>query len=455
MPRCVRSLYATYYLTLRQFENILSFHKRDGGVFLQKQNGTHISVYSGITLFIALSALLYSNAATHAEFIPVYQKFLFAIPVLFIVSVFLALKIAETRIVLIALSFLVLPISQQLMMYFSAVSTPDTDYPAFAWMYSVQAWWEFFRILPLILPFSVSLIFLFPEKIGRTSLTPAKTVLVFFPVLIVLLQNHLDYSCFEGMRFGSFLLPWPGLILAVLPMAVSGFYRDRRSVIFSAALTFALVLFMLPVMLSFDGFWREVCALTAGIFLLHSLYRVYWENSYIDELTGLLNRRALNEKLKKLTGNYALAMVDVDHFKHFNDSYGHDEGDNVLRLVARILYLHFEKSAYRYGGEEFCIIFLKTDAKTAAEEMDEARAQIEKHMFSIRTNTKNRKRSGRKKGGKTVKKVKLTVSAGVAVPVKSTRDAAEVLKNSDKALYTAKTNGRNRVEIRKGNTGTA
>ncbi|MDC7228036.1 MAG: GGDEF domain-containing protein [Spirochaetales bacterium] len=181
--------------------------------------------------------------------------------------------------------------------------------------------------------------------------------------------------------------------------------------------------------------------------MLHSLYRVYWENAYIDELTGLYNRRALDERLARLSKGYSIAMVDIDHFKNFNDTYGHEEGDNVLRLVAKILKDHFGASAFRYGGEEFCIIFRRKNAKDAAALMNEARLDVASHGFSIRRSQKGRKKSGRKKSVKGIKKVKLSFSSGIASPGISRPDPVEVLKNADNALYTAKNNGRNRVEI--------
>src|SRR4029077_7824091 len=79
--------------------------------------------------------------------------------------------------------------------------------------------------------------------------------------------------------------------------------------------------------------------------------------AFVDALTGLPNRRALDEALARLSGDYALAMVDVDHFKQFNDTHGHDAGDRVLRSVAQQLRATRGGQAFRYGGEEFCLLF--------------------------------------------------------------------------------------------------
>ena len=80
--------------------------------------------------------------------------------------------------------------------------------------------------------------------------------------------------------------------------------------------------------------------------------------AYDDELTGLPARRALNEALTRLRGVYTVAMVDIDHFKRFNDEHGHDVGDQLLRMVgARVGEVRGGGRAFRYGGEEFAVLF--------------------------------------------------------------------------------------------------
>ena len=212
-----------------------------------------------------------------------------------------------------------------------------------------------------------------------------------------------------------------------------------------------------------------VCYVVIGIILLHSIYRMYWFRVYIDELTGIPNRRALDEHLTFLERDYTIAMVDIDHFKSFNDRFGHDEGDNVLRMVAKTLDTSSSHRAYRYGGEEFCIVFENIDAEDSAPQAEKIRKAVEQREFYIRAATgKPSKKSTRvsdkkrfkwslkalKKSKKTTRKkqsssknVKVTISIGLANPNPDSRDAMAVIKNADKALYQAKKAGRNCVEI--------
>jgi predicted signal transduction protein with EAL and GGDEF domain len=98
--------------------------------------------------------------------------------------------------------------------------------------------------------------------------------------------------------------------------------------------------------------------LASGAVLVTAILQESHRLAFRDGLTGLPNRRALEEQLRALEPPYAIAMVDVDHFKKFNDSYGHDIGDQVLKVVAtRIAEAPGGGRAYRYGGEEFTLLF--------------------------------------------------------------------------------------------------
>ena len=95
--------------------------------------------------------------------------------------------------------------------------------------------------------------------------------------------------------------------------------------------------FLVAVEVSFPSLHIVAAFTIICAILLHAIFRTYWQRVYVDELTDISNRRALDERLSTMTGEYAIAMMDIDHFKDFNDTYGHDEGDNVLRLVGCLL----------------------------------------------------------------------------------------------------------------------
>lgn len=178
------------------------------------------------------------------------------------------------------------------------------------------------------------------------------------------------------------------------------------------------------------------------------LFHLYWQRVYLDELTGIPNRRALDERMAHLAGPWSLAMVDIDHFKKFNDSYGHDQGDDVLRLVARHLREQTGGRAYRYGGEEFCVLCAAQDTKTVEALMDTVRETLARRRFHIRLPRNIRKKTGPGDRGSlhlpTIQ-AQVTISVGVAGPDKRRGEPAQVLKLADEGLYEAKERGRNNV----------
>jgi diguanylate cyclase (GGDEF)-like protein len=158
-----------------------------------------------------------------------------------------------------------------------------------------------------------------------------------------------------------------------------------------------------------------------------------------DPLTGLGNRLALQEDLDLLEARalryghtYCVALVDVDHFKSYNDTYGHQAGDHVLQAVAaQIRAIAREGDAlYRYGGDEFLCVFPEQSASSGTVAAERMRLGLEKLAIP---------HTGNDLGI-------LTCSVGVALLDRSTKAVSEVIKEADEALYAAKQRGRNRVE---------
>jgi diguanylate cyclase (GGDEF)-like protein len=161
--------------------------------------------------------------------------------------------------------------------------------------------------------------------------------------------------------------------------------------------------------------------------------------SVTDELTGLVNRRRLTTELQREVQRsdrhgrtFAVLMLDVDRFKHFNDTYGHPAGDAVLKRVARILGDNARDvdTAARYGGEEFLVILPETAADGAALVAERIRGSMEGDRFTP-------------DGGSA--EVSVTVSIGYAVFPEHARTPETMIEAADQALYRSKEGGRNRV----------
>ncbi|WP_372722539.1 GGDEF domain-containing protein [Novipirellula sp.] len=161
----------------------------------------------------------------------------------------------------------------------------------------------------------------------------------------------------------------------------------------------------------------------------------YLTEARTDALTGLHNRRAFDQKLdetfatfRKGGRSFALALIDIDHFKNFNDTHGHQVGDQVLQQVAKLLRLELDDAIIvaRFGGEEFAIL-MNGPLQIAADKMNKVRKTMASHQIDL--------------GGKPLS---VTISVGVSEP----RDdlvASPVVRRADEALYAAKNIGRNRV----------
>lgn len=188
---------------------------------------------------------------------------------------------------------------------------------------------------------------------------------------------------------------------------------------------------------------------TSALILIVAVVEASYHMAYQDSLTGLPARRALNEAQLRLGGHYAVAMIDVDHFKRINDHHGHDLGDQVLRMVAaKLAAVGGGGKAYRYGGEEFAVIFPGRSAEECLPDVEALRQVIEETRFMLRS----RFRSKRKKEKVLTdrgpgQRVPVTVSVGVADRNERYAKWDQVVKAADRALYRAKDGGRNQVRI--------
>ncbi|MEE9214170.1 MAG: GGDEF domain-containing protein [Thermodesulfobacteriota bacterium] len=186
---------------------------------------------------------------------------------------------------------------------------------------------------------------------------------------------------------------------------------------------------------------------TSGLIVIASLVETSFGFAYRDQLTGLMSRRSMDDYILTLGGNYTIALIDIDFFKKFNDRYGHDVGDQVLRMISlKLKKVGGRGKVFRYGGEEFAVVFAGKKLDKAIRHMEELRENISKSKFIIRGIKRPKKKPTAVKsvvGSKA--NVRITVSLGVADNSGENTTPLQVIKSADLALYRAKKSGRNKV----------
>jgi diguanylate cyclase (GGDEF)-like protein len=313
----------------------------------------------------------------------------------------------------------------------------------------------YFHVMTFLLPINLALVALLPE---RGTITPAgllRWVLLAIQVLVVVfvVQSFPD----KALKFlTARLLParftaWtplqaPAIIafVAIGALLTMAWLREPQSPV--RGYFYALIALFAALSWPRAGPGQEIWLATAGLILVIAVVEASYMMAYRDGLTELPGRRALNEALPRLSGQFAVAMVDVDHFKRFNDTYGHDAGDHVLRLVAaRLAQAPGGGTAYRYGGEEFALVFPGKGQDECLPHLEELREIVETSRFTMRRRFRPRVKPKNDKGKKSRQAITITVSIGVAERNHRHASPDQVVQAADKALYRAKEAGRNRV----------
>jgi GGDEF domain-containing protein len=277
-----------------------------------------------------------------------------------------------------------------------------------------------------------------------------------FPVAVLAWLADIRWPLLHGNWMSLIQLSYPLFLIAAVLLLVQ-YLRHPRPLHAAQLLGLFGLLWMLPKVFIEPqalNIMSSQVMLIIAVAVAHEAYQM----AFRDELTGLPGRRALNEHLQRLGRNYVLAMADIDHFKKFNDTHGHDVGDQVLRLVAQQLAkIGGGGKAYRYGGEEFTLVFPGKSVEECMPHLEVVRAAVEVYHLQLRETTKRPQddQQGRqKRGAKSAGSVAVTVSIGVAQRQTGQLGPDEVLKAADKALYAAKNAGRNRVvalgQVRRG-----
>lgn len=390
-------------------------------------------VPGGLLLLAAAVVLHWATASESlTAFIRVYAYAVFAAGVL------LGWRFNRSRLVL---ALLVLALADRSLLYFAgAPGTGRLALPAVAFL----------------LPLNLAALSLLSERGVFTSrgLLRLGLVLGQLPVLAVLewlwpvgAAAALEHRFVAARLLDRLALPQPALLAfgAAFLLLTLRFFLNPKPL--EKGFLWALGAAFLALSVAHGGLAGTVYLATAGLILVISLIETSYAMAYRDELTGLPARRALNEALLELGNHYAVAMVDIDHFKKFNDRYGHDAGDQLLRRVAA----HLSEvtgggKAFRYGGEEFALLFPGQSVDEALPHLEAVREAIAASSFTLRGHDRPRQKPQQPRtSGGARKQVAVTVSIGVAERDERKTSPPQVLRAADKALYRAKKGGRDQV----------
>lgn len=270
------------------------------------------------------------------------------------------------------------------------------------------------------------------------------------------LQNLLQYELIQQPQWLHHYLPLadPLLLLALaictLQLILTLSTSNRAQAIFSAC-----QLALLAMLSSYQATnWAPLLIIAIGLAIIVEVLSNSYDMAYRDELTGLPSRRALNQLLLSLGRRYTIAMMDIDHFKKFNDTHGHDVGDEVLRMVAtRIAKVGGGGRPFRYGGEEFTVVFPGKSPDQAEPHLEVLRLSIENYEMVVRNKT--RPKDGKASAEEVAqrgqdhsrhKTLSVTISIGLAERSTDCKTPEQVIKAADEALYRAKKAGRNCVQ---------
>ena len=315
--------------------------------------------------------------------------------------------------------------------------------------------WQYFHTkavytaLVMLVPFNAFLVMLYADRgaryraaYGWLALLAAEGVLVWW-----IGSSHERWS-FDNWWLRSPPTPFVGRLIlgAAFAAAVWRAWPEFKPIPVGNAGAIA-TFFLAAEWASSSGAYALFMA-SSGLVLILALLQESHQLAFRDQLTGLPGRRALDERLRSVGDTYAIGMVDVDHFKQFNDTHGHDVGDQVLRLVGGRLAEVEGGVAYRYGGEEFCVLFPDSDIAEAERALEAIRASIESYKMAVRgaDRPKQAEEGAKRRGAASPEKMlSVTVSIGVATPSEKHRAPREVVMAADEALYRAKKGGRNRV----------
>ncbi|AXY03015.1 GGDEF domain-containing protein [Vibrio alfacsensis] len=315
-------------------------------------------------------------------------------------------------------------------------------------------------ILATLLPVSFLAVFLFNKEgfDSKATLTYVALLLMFIFWSYVTLTYYVVGGFDEWTDSILFIVPAVSKLPLVLVLYCIGIVCFLGILVLKKNKIIHAMTYSAMVLASATFIFFDVQYISSTMFTLTGLLIIVYSTSashqlaFTDSLTLIPSRRALDLDLKHMGRKFTIAMLDIDHFKKFNDTYGHDTGDDVLRMVAaRIMKTQGGAKVYRFGGEEFTIVFKGKYSEECEEYLEETREAIAQYEMTLRDQDSrpDDNKQGKKQRGTASSKnktVSVTASFGVA-DSRSARNPLETIKFADDALYKAKKAGRNCVKF--------
>ncbi len=372
------------------------------------------------------------------------QDFAPAYPAVFVVGALQCWRFQRTRLLF---AMIALVMADRVILHFAAGI--DAAIPPGSVVLSAVA---------LLLPINLLAFAVVPER-GAFTLTGLVqwTAIFVQPALVIQLVRSgetlpglLNATLVDPSYFAFLRIPQLAMLFFIIAFVVLVSQLIWEPTEERKALVWALIAGFLALNAGEGGLDSTSYFATSALMLVLAVIDVSFRLAYQDALTTLPTRRGFNEMLAQMVGHYTVAMVDVDHFKQFNDRHGHEVGDQVLKMVAaEIGKVGGGGRPFRYGGEEFAIIFDGKRVEDVQPHIEKLRATIAGRVFTIRSAFRPRKRPDQPKEPKKPRKtLKITVSIGAADSTDPKERAEEVVKAADQCLYRAKETGRNKVWVR-------
>ncbi len=314
-----------------------------------------------------------------------------------------------------------------------------------------------FHVVAFLLPLNLLAIATLPERGPLTIRGIIQWAVIFVqPAIVVrLLSSERVVGLLEKTIADPSLFGWTALSdLTLLVVGVAVLVLGARAFVERTAERRAFFGIILAIFLALNGGQAGLQSTTylaaGGLMMVVAVIDTSYRLAFMDALTGLPTRRSFFDSLEQMVGHYTLAMVDVDHFKTFNDQHGHDVGDQVLNMVASLLgQVTGGGKAYRYGGEEFAIVFSGKVVEETQPHLEQLRATIAGKVFTIRGRKRPRKKPEHPQPAAGLRKtLRVSVSIGAADNTNPKETSEDVIKAADQQLYRAKDTGRNKVAIR-------